>query len=239
MTNAKAPQQTPAKRKARQLVRHLRGERPDHAYLKEVFRHLRAELGIEVNRAPKKLPYVPTEDEIRRYYRTVWAARRGSDIVLIKTLLYTGVRVSELIRIRLSDVDLNACRIRIIQGKGGKDRVVPFPASFKETLALHIEAQQPKRAVFLFESSWKKPYTDRGVRKILARYSQAAGIPQPVSPHRLRHFLFTWLKTQGLDDAFIQPYSGHATRRSLEVYSHLALADAQQRYQEVIEHFPV
>jgi integrase len=127
MTNAKAPQQTPAKRKARQLVRHLRGERPDHAYLKEVFRHLRAELGIEVNRAPKKLPYVPTEDEIRRYYRTVWAARRGSDIVLIKTLLYTGVRVSELVRIRLSDVDLNACRIRITQGKGGKDRGRPFP----------------------------------------------------------------------------------------------------------------
>jgi integrase/recombinase XerD len=86
---------------------------------------------------------------------------------------------------------------------------------------------------------WKKPYTDRGIRKILARYSQAAGIPQPVSPHRLRHFLFTWLKTQGLDDALIQPYSGHATRRSLEVYSHLALADAQQRYQDVIEHSPV
>jgi integrase/recombinase XerD len=56
---------------------------------------------------------------------------------------------------------------------------------------------------------------------------------------RLRHFLLTWLKTQGIDDALIQPYSGHAHRASLEIYSHLALADAQQRYDEVIDRFPV
>jgi len=58
------------------------------------------------------------------------------------------------------------------------------------------------------------PYSDRGVRKILARYTQAAGITASIS---LRHFLFTWLKTQGIDDALIQPYSGHATRQSLEI----------------------
>ena len=61
----------------------------------------------------------------------------------------------------------------------------------------------------------------------------------PISPHRLRHFLFTWFKTQGLDDALIQPYSGHASRQSLEVYSRIALADAQQRYEQVIDRFPV
>lgn len=88
-------------------------------------------------------------------------------------------------------------------------------------------------------TSWKKPYSDRGVRKILARYTQAAGITASISPHTLRHFLFTWLKTQGIDDAFIQPYSGHATRQSLEIHSRLALADAQQRYDDVIGNFPV
>ena len=168
-----------------------------------------------------------------------WKARRAGDVVLIKTLLYTGVRVAELVRIRIADVDLDACRIRITQGKGSKDRVVPFPAAFKETLALHIDAQCRAGAVFLFESSWKKPYSDRGVRKILARYTQAAGITASISPHTLRHFLFTWLKTQGIDDALIQPYSGHATRQSLEIYSRLALADAQQRYDDVIGNFPV
>lgn len=230
---------TPAKRKARELAKHLRGERPDYAYLKEVVRYLRAELEIEVQRAPKTLPYVPTEDEIRRFYTAVWNARRGGDIVLIKTLLYTGVRVAELVAIRIDEVDLDACRIRVTQGKGAKDRYVPFPESFKETLALHIEALRAKGAVYLFESSWKKAYTDRGVRKILARYTQAAGITASISPHKLRHFLFTWLKTQGIDDALIQPYSGHETRQSLKIYSRIALADAQKEYQGVIERFPV
>jgi integrase/recombinase XerD len=173
------------------IARYLRAERPDYAYLKDVFRHLREELGVEVTRAPKKLPYVPTEAEIRAFYDAVWKARRASDVILIKTLLYTGVRVAELVRIRIADVDLDTCRIRINQGKGGKDRVVPFPAAFKETLALHIETQRRAGAVFLFESSWKKPY------------------------------------------------SGHASRQSLEIYSRLALADAQQRYDDVIDDFPV
>jgi integrase/recombinase XerD len=236
---AAAPKRTPAKAKAHQLAKHLRSERPDYAYLKEVFRHLRSELGVEVQRAPKTLPYVPTEAEIRRYYQAVWIARRGPDIVLIKTLLYTGVRVSELIRIRLSDVDLDACRIRVTQGKGGKDRTVPFPATFKETLALHIDGQHAKHAAFLFESSWKKPYSTRGVRAMLARYAQQAGLAHNMPPHRLRHFLFTWLKTQGIDDALIQPYSGHESRTSLEIYSRLSLTDAQQQYDQVIDDFPV
>ena len=65
----------------------------------------------------------------------------------------------------------------------------------------------------------------RGVRKILARYSLAAGFAKPISPHELRHFLLTWLKKRGIDDAAIQPYSGHASRQSLEIYSRLALSD--------------
>jgi integrase/recombinase XerD len=238
-TEPTPPKRTPARRKARQLATHLRAERPDYVYLKKVFRHLREELGVEVERAPKKLPRVPTEQEIRCFYDAVWNARRGRDVVMIKTLLYTGVRVSELVSIRIGDVDLDRCRIRIEQGKGKKDRYVPFPASFKETLALHIDAQKQADAGHLFESSWKKPYSDRGVRKILARYATTAGIEGPISPHRLRHFLFTWLKTQGIDDALIQPYSGHATRQSLEIYSRIALADAQQAYDQAIGRYRV
>jgi integrase/recombinase XerD len=158
---------------------------------------------------------------------------------LIKTLLYTGVRVAELVAIRCDDVDLDACRIRITQGKGGKDRYVPFPSSLKETLALHLDAARAKGATFLFESSWKKSYTTRGVRAMLALYATQAGLPYAMPPHRLRHFLFTWLKTQGIDDAHIQPYSGHESRTSLEIYSRLSLADAQKTYNGVIDQFPV
>lgn len=230
---------TPARTKARQLAKHLRPERPDYDYLKQVFRHLRTELGIEIPRGPKRLPYVPTEEEIRRYYEVVWKARRTGDVIMIKTLLYTGVRVSELVGIRLDDVDFDRCQIRINRGKGDKDRVVPFPPAFKEALALHADAMRVKGAAYLFESSWKKPYSDRGVRKILAGYATAAGLAHPVSPHQLRHFLFTWLKKQGIDDALIQPYSGHAKRQSLEVYSRLAIGDAQRQYDQVIGKFPV
>lgn len=230
---------TPAKQKARELAKHLRGERPDYAYLKSVFRALRDELSVTVPGPSQRLPDTPSEAEIRRYYETVWQARHGPDIVLIKTLLYTGLRVSELVAVRLDDVDFDHCQLRVNRGKGGKDRVVPFPQGFKETLALHADALRRKRATHLFESSWKKPYSDHGVRKLLTRYTQLAGLTRPISPHRLRHFLFTRLKKQGLDDALIQPYSGHASRQSLEIYSRLALAEAQESYDQVIGRFPV
>ena len=116
---------------------------------------------------------------------------------------------------------------------------MPFPHTFRETLALHIADRHKAGGQFLFESSWKKPYSTRGVRALLARYATAAGLPHNMPPHRLRHFLFTWLKTQGIDDALIQPDSGHASRQSLEIYSRLALTDAQASYDQVIGRFPV
>jgi integrase/recombinase XerD len=164
---AAAPRRTPPKRKARQLAKHLRDERPDYTYLKAVPARCGSSLGIEVDRQPKKLPYVPTEEEIRRYYQAVWQARRGGDVVLIKTLLYTGGRVAELVAIRLVEVDLDACRIRITNGKGGKDLTVPFPPTFAETLALHVDARRKAGGDHLFESGWKKPYSTRGVRAML------------------------------------------------------------------------
>jgi integrase/recombinase XerD len=232
---------TTARQKAKQLAKHLRKEQPDYIYLKDVFKYLRQELGVEVTTKPKRLPYVPTEEEMRRYYDAVWQTRNMQHMVIIKTLLYTGARVSELVRIKLTDVDFDRCQIRINNGKGGKDRMVPFPAAFKETLAVHIGAtkQRKKDAVYLFESSWKKPYSDRGIRKILNSYTETAGIGRAISPHKLRHFLFTWLKKQGIVDAMIQPYSGHSSRQSLEVYSKLSLANAQKKYDEVIDNFPV
>lgn len=230
---------TSAKKKAHELARQLRGERPDYAYLKDIFRYLRDELEIKVPKTSQKLPYVPSEAEIQRYYQVVWQAENFGDMVLIKVLLYTGVRVSELCNMHLTEVDFEQCQIKISAGKGNKDRLVPFPVFFKEALAMHVRQLKERGAAYLFESSWKKKYTERGVRKILERYSRAAGLTQIISPHKLRHFLLTWLKKQGIDDAFIQPYSGHASRQALEVYSKLALADAQKEYNRVIGHFPI
>ncbi len=147
--------------------------------------------------------------------------------------------MSELVAIRLDEVDVERCQIRITQGKGSKDRQVPFPLPFRELLALHIERMRALGATYLFESIRKHKYTDRGVRKMLARYAHAAGITRSMSPHKWRHFLFTWLKKERIDDALIQPYSGHATRQSLEIYSRLSLADAQPSYNQAMERFPI
>lgn len=232
------PRTNPQK-KARQLAKYLRDEQPDYHYLKAVFRHLRTELQVAVLKNSKKLPLLPNEDELKRYYEAVWHGHNSQDLLIIKTFLYTGARVSELVNIKLSDVDFRRCQIRIDAGKGDKDRIVPFPESFKELLSIHSKALKAKGATYLFESSWKKRYTDRGIRKILQRYAETAGLDKSISPHKLRHFLFTWLKKQGIDDALIQPYSGHASRKSLEVYSNLSLADAQAEYNEAIRRFPV
>jgi len=232
-------ERTPPKKKAKELAKYLRVERPDYSYLKSLFRALREELEIQVPKTPTRLPEVPTEEEIRLFYQAVWNCRNFTNMVLIKTLFYTGVRVSELIVIRLDEVDIERCQIRITQGKGSKDRQVPFPLSFRELLALHTKQMRDKGAIYLFESSRRHKYTDRGVRKMLARYATAAGITRSMSPHKWRHFLFTWLKKEGIDDALIQPYSGHATRQSLEIYSRLSLADAQASYNQAMERFPI
>lgn len=120
-------QRTSPKKKAKEITKYLRKERPDYNYLKSLFKYLREELEIEVPRNARKLPYVPTEDEIKNYYKVVWNSKNFQDMLIIKVLIYTGVRVSELVSIKISDIDLFNCQIRINQGKGNKDRVVPFP----------------------------------------------------------------------------------------------------------------
>ena len=86
-------------------------------YLKKVFYHLRNELEVNVPTKPKKLPLVPKEEEIQRFYQAVWQSKRFQDLVIIKTFLYTGMRVGELVKVRLDDVDFDACQIRINKGK--------------------------------------------------------------------------------------------------------------------------
>jgi len=230
---------TPVSKKAKQFAELLKKECPDYSYLRELFRQIRVELDVKVTHKEQKLPYVPSEEEMRKYYEVVWKSRDMNHVVIIKTLLYTGARASELVNIKLSEVDLDKCQIKITQGKGKKDRIVPFPSSFREILAMHIHKMNDRNSKYLFESSWKRNYTDRGIRKILAKYTKMVGIDQSISPHKLRHFLFTWLKKQGIDDALIQPYSGHESRKTLEIYSKLSIGEAQKEYDNNMDKFPI
>ena len=93
---------TPVREKAKYFCKHFKVEKPDYNYLRELFRHIRKNLNIEVESGKeRKLPYVPTEEEISRFYNTVWKSRNMKHVAMIKTLLYTGVRVSELVNIKI------------------------------------------------------------------------------------------------------------------------------------------
>lgn len=110
----------------------LKAQNPNYDYLRDVFRFVRENLNIEVTTTPKRLPYVPTEDDIRLFYKAVWESHDIVPMLIVKVLLYTGIRVSELINIQLTDVDLTNCRIKINQGKGKKIELSLFRQHLKK-----------------------------------------------------------------------------------------------------------
>ena len=233
-------QRATPKNTASRLLRILRRQRPDYNYVKKVFEHVRRELGFK-GRAPKpkSLPALLTEKELTRFYDAVWNVADRTHTVMIKLLLYTGIRNAELANLKLADVDLNGFKIRIEQGKGSKDRYVPFPPSFRGELAQYMENQTGRGANYLFETNRADKFTTRWIREIVKRYAREAGIEKRIYPHLFRHQLLTHLSRKGLLDAQVQIISGHESRKSLEIYQELSLVDVQKDYEQAMQDFPV
>jgi integrase len=152
---------------------------------------------------------------------------------MFKFLFFTAVRVSELVNVKVADIDMGNCKVFIDQAKGAKDRYILFPASFRLTLATHLQANPKNR--YLFESSRFGPYTTRRIQQIVQEYRAKAGIENRVTCHTFRHQMITWLTRSGLTDAQIQLVSGHASKKSLEVYQHLGLESVEAAYQEAAQ----
>src|SRR6266446_2513078 len=181
---------------AKKLVRLLRPAHTDYAYLKKVFQHTRALLAVKPGKVQKRLPELLIDEELVAFYEAVWHARQPTHMVMIKLLLFTGVRNAELANIRVRDVDLTTCQLRIEQGKGKKDRYVLFPKSFRGELTQYLEAQKAKRATYLFESNRCQLYSTRRIRQIIKQYALTAGIEKRVYPHLFRHQVITYLTKQ-------------------------------------------
>ncbi len=229
----------PPKEMALKLVRELRRQRPDYQYLKQVFFHIRRLLAVTPVKEEKHLPFLLTDEELQGFYEAVFSARNRTHMVMIKLLIFTGVRNAELSNIRLGDVDLQALRIRIQQGKGKKDRYVPIPASFRGELAQYIESQQEGKATYLFESNRLQPYSTRRIRQIIKQYAIQAQIPKRVYPHLFRHQLITFLTKQGIISPKIQLLSGHSEEKNLAIYRDLALKDVAEEYEQAMKSFPI
>jgi integrase/recombinase XerD len=230
----------PPKKIARKISKLLRKQKPDPHYLKKVFEYIRNDLNIKGRiKKQKRLPELLTEKEMNRFYEIVWNSENPSHMIIVKLLLYTGVRNAELVNIRISDVDLKTLRIRIEEGKGGKDRYVPIPKSFKGELTQYIASQKNKNAEYLFETNRKTKMTTRWLREILKQYAIKAGIEKRIYPHLFRHQLLTFLTKKGLVDAKIQLISGHTDKQSLAIYQDLSLSDIEGEYQKAMEDFPL
>jgi len=189
-----------------------------------------------------RLPELLTDQELTSFYDTVFSSRdrkHVKHVVMIKLLIYTGVRNTELARIRLTDVDLDGLRIRIEQGKGNKDRYVLIPSSFRGELMQYIENQKEKMAMYLFESNRLKPYSTRRIRQLVKNYAKSSGITKRVYPHLFRHQIITYLTKQGIISPKIQLLSGHSTENNLAIYRDLALSDVANEYEEVMKSFPI
>jgi integrase/recombinase XerD len=225
---------------AKRLANLLRRQRADHNYMKKVFEHIRAELGFK-GRLPRqrKLPELLTEDELTHFYEAVWNAADRTHMVMIKLLLYTGIRNAELASIQLKDVDLKDLKVRIEQGKGRKDRYVPLPPSFRGEMTQYVATQREREAHYLFETRLFDKFTTRWIGEIIKRYARKAGIEKRIYPHLFRHQLLTFLTKKGLLDSKIQLISGHQSRQSLAVYQTMSLADVESEYQAAMREFPI
>jgi integrase/recombinase XerD len=229
----------PPKTMARRLVRVLRRQHPDYHYLKKVFQYTRELLQVGPAPSPKRLPALLTEAELVAFYDAVWATQHLTHVIMLKLLLVTGLRNTELVHLRLTDVDLHAGHLRIVQGKGHKDREVLFPRSFRGELAQYIARQQQQGATYLFESRRHRPYSTRRLRQVVAQYARAAGIEKRVYPHLFRHQLLTHLTKHGIISPKLQLLSGHSAEHSLAVYRSLALSDVVEEYEAAMRTFPV
>ncbi|CAM3466862.1 hypothetical protein DESA109040_13695 [Deinococcus saxicola] len=151
---------------------------------------------------------------------------------MLKLPLFTDVRVGELTNIKVTDVDLPVRKIFIDQGKGHKDRYFLFPQAFVLALRAYLAVHSKSR--YLFETQRYGPYTIRRVQQIVQGYRVQAGLGNAVYPHLFRHQMLTFLTGENLSDAQIQLLSGHASKKSLEVYQHLSLEVVDGAYQQAV-----
>lgn len=225
---------------ASRLARLLATQEPDANYLKKVLQYVRQRLNLTgQGGASRRLPELLTEEELLRFYDQLLKVGNADHLIMIKVLLYTGIRNAEMVNLELRDFDLVALKLRIREGKGGEDRDIPLPQSFRGELLIYIDRQKSRGARYLLESRLHRPFTTRRVRQIVKMYADRAGIEKRLYPHLFRHQLLTFLTAQGVADAQLQFVSGHRSRESLAIYQTLSLADIQPRYQEAMQKFPV
>ena len=180
---------------------------------------------IELNylypkRKVNKLPTFFSQEEVRNLLN---ATENLKHKAILTTIYSCGLRLSELINLKITDIKSESDLLLIRQSKGNKDRIVALPDKLLELLREYYKVYQPKD--FLFEGLKGMQYSDRSVQLILKNALNKSGVISKGSVHTLRHSYATHLIKSGIDVRVVQELLGHNDIRTTMIYTHITDID--------------
>lgn len=172
-----------------------------------------------IKRPRKKapLPKVISQGEVKQMLDSITNIKHKC---IVQTLYSAGLRRSELLNLKLKDIDSKRMVIKIVHGKGGKDRLTLLSPTLLKNLRAYYKKYSPQQ--YLFEGARGGQYSGTSVRNIIKTAALRAGIRVKVTPHTLRHSFATHLLEANTDLRFIQALMGHESTKTTEIYTHVA-----------------
>lgn len=165
----------------------------------------------------RKLPLVLSEPEIAKIISLTRNLKHKTILVVIYSC---GLRLSELLNLKISDIQSDRHLLFIKGGKGNKDRTTVLSDKTIELLRKYYKSFKPKE--YVFESASKGRYSAKSVQNIVKKSCKLAGIKKRVSTHTLRHSFATHLLENGTDLRYIQELLGHSSSKTTEIYTHVS-----------------
>lgn len=162
------------------------------------------------------LPKYLNLDEVKRMIATVTNLKHRC---ILKLLYGCGLRLNELLNLKITDIDSSNMIIHIRNAKGNKDRVVMLSMQLLDELRVYVKEFKPE--IYLIEGQSGGVYSERSVQNIVKEAARKAGIKKRVTPHMLRHSFATHLLENGTDIRFIQELLGHSSIKTTEIYTHI------------------
>lgn len=173
---------------------------------------------IPYPKSDKKLPIVLSQDEIQKMFSVCTNLKHKA---ILCVLYSAGLRVSEIINLKISHIDSSRMIINIVQAKGKKDRQVPLNQSVLKLLREYFVVYKPKDYLF---NGWKDEpqYSERSIGAIIKQLAEKAGISKRVYTHLIRHCTFTHMVENGTDINLIQRIAGHNNVKTTSIYCHIS-----------------
>ncbi len=185
-------------------------------YQKVLNKPVPAALNIKMKK-PQKLPVVLSKEEVKRLLTVTNNLKHKTILLLIYS---AGLRLSELLNLKVADIDSRRMKIHVVQGKGKKDRYVVLSEKTLAVLRAYFKEYKPQD--YLVEGAKGGRYSDKSVQSIMKQALQKAGIKKKATVHTLRHSFATHLLDDGTDIRFIQELLGHVRLETTQVYTHVS-----------------